>query len=79
MMSSMFLSIPVVVFLTFVAPLWLFLHYRSKKHTATGLSSQDLEQLEQLSNRAEQLKQRISYLERVLDAETPEWRSRHDA
>ncbi|MGL6257746.1 envelope stress response membrane protein PspB [Vibrio sp. WXL103] len=78
-MSSFFISAPLVLFMIFVAPLWLFLHYRSKKHTAEGLSSDDLEQLQQLSHRADKLKQRVSYLERVLDSETPEWRRRYDA
>lgn len=78
-MSSFLLSAPLVVFFIFVAPLWLFLHYRSKKHTATGLSSQDLGKLEQLSQRADKLKQRVSHLESVLDSETPDWRRRYDA
>ena len=78
-MSSFLLSAPLVDFFIFVAPLWLFLDYRSKKHTATGLSSQDLEKLEQLSQRADKLKQRVSHLESVLDSETPDWRRRYDA
>ncbi|MGR5118099.1 envelope stress response membrane protein PspB [Vibrio astriarenae] len=78
-MSSFLISAPLIIFLIFVAPLWLFLHYRSKKHTATGLSSQDLDKLEQLSHRADKLKQRVFHLESVLDSETPDWRRRYDA
>ncbi len=40
-MSAFFLVGPVIVFLIFVAPLWLFLHYRSKRKTDSALSSQD--------------------------------------
>lgn len=35
-MSMAFLSVPLVVFLLFVAPLWLWLHYRSKRQVGEG-------------------------------------------
>lgn len=77
-MSSAFLIGPLIVFLIFVAPLWLILHYRSKKKTAGGLSEDDFLRLQQLSERAEQMQQRVETLERILDSESPEWRRRYE-
>ncbi|EGQ9052055.1 envelope stress response membrane protein PspB [Vibrio parahaemolyticus] len=68
---------PVIVFLIFVAPLWLFLHYRSKRKTDSALSSQDLERLQVLSEKAEAMQSRVDTLERILDAESPTWRRKY--
>ncbi|HCD1300418.1 TPA: envelope stress response membrane protein PspB [Vibrio parahaemolyticus] len=69
---------PVIVFLIFVAPLWLFLHYRSKRKTDSALSSQDLERLQVLSEKAEAMRSRVDTLERILDAESPTWRRKYE-
>ncbi|EKA6053699.1 envelope stress response membrane protein PspB [Vibrio parahaemolyticus] len=69
---------PVIVFLIFVAPLWLFLHYRSKRKTDSALSSQDLERLQVLSDKAEAMQSRVDTLERILDAESPTWRRKYE-
>ncbi|WP_434359812.1 envelope stress response membrane protein PspB [Parasalinivibrio latis] len=73
-MSMAFLSVPLVVFLLFVAPLWLWLHYRSKRQVGEGLSGDDVQKLQELADRAERLQKRVGSLERILDAEVPEWR-----
>lgn len=31
---------PLIIFLIFVAPIWLILHYRSKKQVSQGLSAE---------------------------------------
>lgn len=67
-----------IVFLIFVAPLWLFLHYRSKRQTDSALSSQDLERLQVLSEKAEAMQSRVDTLERILDAESPTWRRKYE-
>ncbi|HGZ7310886.1 TPA: envelope stress response membrane protein PspB [Vibrio parahaemolyticus] len=77
-MSAFFLVGPVIVFLIFVAPLWLFLHYRSKRKTDSALSSQDLERLQVLSEKAEAIQSRVDTLERILDAESPTWRRKYE-
>ncbi|ANB97355.1 envelope stress response membrane protein PspB [Vibrio parahaemolyticus] len=77
-MSAFFLVGPVIVFLIFVAPLWLFLHYRSKRKTDSALSSQDLERLQVLSEKAEAMQSRVDTLERILDAESPTWRRKYE-
>ncbi len=77
-MSTFFLTGPLIVFLIFVAPLWLFLHYRSKRKTDSALSSQDLERLQVLSEKAEAMQSRVDTLERILDAESPTWRRKYE-
>lgn len=75
-MSTLFVA-PLIVFLIFVAPLWLLLHYRSKRKVAHGLSSEELEQLKALAERAENVQQRVKTLEKILDTEAPNWRNHH--
>lgn len=75
-MSMAFFSIPLMVFLVFVAPLWLWLHYRSKRQLAQGLNREDAEKMETLSRKAETLQSRMENLERILDIEAPTWRQR---
>ncbi|HIF5825414.1 TPA: envelope stress response membrane protein PspB [Vibrio parahaemolyticus] len=77
-MSAFLLVGPVIVFLIFVAPLWLFLHYRSKRKTDSALSSQDLERLQVLSEKAEAMQSRVDTLERILDAESTTWRRKYE-
>ncbi|AUI86251.1 phage shock protein B [Vibrio azureus] len=77
-MSLFFITGPLIVFLIFVAPLWLFLHYRSKRKADSSLSSQDLERLQTLSEKAEKMQSRVETLERILDAESPSWRRDYD-
>ncbi len=73
-MSTFLIAGPLIVFLIFVAPLWLFLHYRSKKSSANGLSSEEMQELESLVKRTELMQDRISTLEKILDSESPNWR-----
>ena len=77
-MSTFIITGPLIVFLIFVAPLWLFLHYRSKRKTDSALSSQDLERLQVLSEKAEAMQSRVDTLERILDAESPTWRRKYE-
>ncbi|WP_419208586.1 envelope stress response membrane protein PspB [Photobacterium leiognathi subsp. mandapamensis] len=75
-MSMGFISVPLVVFMIVVAPLWLILHYRSKRQAGEGLSGEDQKKLETLVARAEDMQERIVMLERILDAEVPRWRQK---
>ncbi|MCE0557600.1 MULTISPECIES: envelope stress response membrane protein PspB [unclassified Motilimonas] len=72
---SGFMVVPIIVFLVIVAPLWLILHYRSRKQLGEGLSVQETAQLNQLIERAEKLQQRVHTLESILDVEAPSWRN----
>ncbi|MCG3728282.1 envelope stress response membrane protein PspB [Vibrio cincinnatiensis] len=73
-MASFFIAGPLVVFLIFVAPLWLLLHYRSKRKVDSGLSEEEYQQLQTLSEQAKGLQQRVETLEKILDKEAPTWR-----
>ncbi len=67
---------PVIIFLVFVAPIWLVLHYRSKKQVNQGLSQEEYIQLSELSEVADTMAERIETLEAILEAETPNWRAK---
>ena len=69
-----YIMLPLSVFFIFVAPLWLILHYRSKKQINKEFSNNDQEQLKSLLNRTQQLQKRIVSLEEILDKEAPQWR-----
>jgi len=67
---------PVIIFMVIVAPIWLILHYRSKRQVSQGLSEEEYVQLSDLSEMADKMADRIKTLEAILDAETPDWRSK---
>ena len=67
---------PTIIFLNFVAPIWIFMHYRSKQRSQGSLSDVEREELEKLARQAERMVDRIETLEAILDSETPGWRSR---
>ena len=67
---------PIVIFLLVVAPIWLVLHYRSKRQVNQGLSESEYVQLSELSELADKMADRIKTLEAILDAESPDWRNR---
>ncbi len=68
--------VPVIIFMLLVAPIWLILHYRSKRQISQGFSEEEYTQLSELSELADKMTDRIKTLEAILDAETPEWRSK---
>ena len=77
-MQSLFVltGVTLVVFMVFVAPIWLILHYRSKKQLSQGLSETELKSLQNLAQKADNMADRIQTLESILDAESPTWRNR---
>jgi len=70
--------VPLILFMIFVAPIWVIMHYRSKNKMSEGLSDSELAQLNDLANRAEKMADRIKTLEAILDAESPNWRREHE-
>ena len=68
--------VSVIIFMIIVAPIWLVLHYRSKKQVSQGLSQEEYIQLSELSEVADTMADRIQTLEAILDAETPNWRTK---
>jgi phage shock protein B len=67
-----------VVFMVFVAPLWLILHYRTLNKKTAGLSVAEHEQLERLTQVAKQMAERMETLERILDEQDNDWRSHNE-
>ncbi len=74
MFDSEVIIVPFVMFTIFVAPLWLILHYRSKKQVSQGLSEHEHRQLLELAQKAEKMADRVETLEALLDQEAPQWR-----
>lgn len=69
-----FLFVPMVIFLAVVAPLWILMHYITRWRSAKTLSGEDEKMLQDLWQTAEKMEDRIGTLERILDAEAPQWR-----
>jgi len=69
-----FLHVPLVIFLVIVAPVWIISHYVTRWRTAKTLSAEDEKMLAELWEMAPKLESRINTLERILDADVPDWR-----
>ena len=72
-----FALVPTLLFVVIVAPLWILMHYRSKRRSQGALSEDERAELERLAEIAERMGERVETLEAILDAETPDWRKRH--
>ncbi|GIU44195.1 phage shock protein B [Shewanella sairae] len=72
------LMAPIIIFMVIVAPIWLILHYRSKRQVSQGLTEEEFNQLNELIAKADKMSHRIETLEAILDSEAPQWRNRHD-
>ncbi|WP_376696893.1 envelope stress response membrane protein PspB [Wenzhouxiangella sp. EGI_FJ10305] len=68
--------VPIVLFLVIVAPIWLILHYATRNSANRRLNSKDEALMEELHESARKMEERIHTLERILDADSPNWRSR---
>ena len=73
------LLVPAILFMVVVAPIWLVMHYRSKRRAQAALSGEERAELERLTDLADRMGERIETLEAILDAETPGWRRRDPA
>ncbi|WP_410016551.1 envelope stress response membrane protein PspB [Sodalis sp. C49] len=71
---SIVLAIPLTIFILFVAPIWLWLHYNSRRRQGSALQAQDSRRLAELNAQAARMQARIRALEDILDAEHPNWR-----
>lgn len=72
------LLIPIIaiVSLFIVLPGMIF-HYITEWKKARGFTAQDEAMLEDLLHAAQKMEDRVQTLERILDSEIPDWRSRH--
>lgn len=74
-MGYIFLGIPLTIFILFVLPIWLWLHYSSSKNgNNIQLTQQEMQRLSSLVEQAQKMQERIKTLENILDAEHPNWR-----
>lgn len=74
-MSALFLAIPLTIFVLFVLPIWLWLHY-SNRSSRGVLAQSEQQRLVELNQDAQRMRERIQALEDILDAEHPNWRDR---
>ena len=65
-----------IIFLVVVAPIWIVAHYVTRWRTSNTLSSEDEALLQDLWKSADRMEARLKNLERILDAEVPDWRER---
>ncbi|WP_225773594.1 envelope stress response membrane protein PspB [Inquilinus sp. Marseille-Q2685] len=73
-MFHAFFFVPVILFLVIVAPIWLVLHYVTRWRSTRTLSREDERMLVDLWESAKRMELRIQTLEKILDAEAPQWR-----
>jgi len=71
----MFEVVPVLL-VTICFPLWIIFHYITKWKTSKGLSTEDEKMLKEIWDSTNRMEDRIKTLERILDVEAPNWRSR---
>lgn len=70
-------AIPILLTVV-VAPLWLIFHYVTKWKQMKGITPEDEASLGDLRMAADRLEDRIRTMERIMDDEVPDWRSRHN-
>jgi phage shock protein B len=69
-----FMSVPAILFMVVVAPIWIVMHYRSLTRSSRGLSDEDRESIEHMLVTVDKLTDRIGTLESILDADHPDWK-----
>lgn len=77
-MSEM-IFVPLILFILFVAPVWLWLHYRERQREREAKGKVEVStDSANLAEAATRMEQRITALEALLDAESPDWRKRNE-
>lgn len=71
--TSLFFTLA-CIFVVIVAPIWLILHYATRNSASKRLTTRDEALLEDLHESARRMEERIHNLERILDADSPDWR-----
>ncbi len=69
------MTVPMIIFMVIVAPIWITMHYKSVNRANQGLSLEERELLDDLISQSEQLAARIDTLESLLDERSEHWRS----
>lgn len=69
-----FMSVPAILFMVIVAPLWLIFHYKTRWKDQKTNGSADQKTVKEMWVVAQRLENRVANLEKLLDAEAPGWR-----
>ncbi|GHF16470.1 phage shock protein B [Kordiimonas sediminis] len=72
------MEVLMILMLTIVVPLWIIFHYVTKWKQMKGISAEDELSLSDLRRSSDKLEERLRTMERILDSEVPDWRSRTD-
>jgi phage shock protein B len=73
-MPEEFIAILAIVSI-FIALPWIILHYVSKWKSQTTLTTEDENLLDELYDLARRLEDRVMTVERIIQAENPNWRA----
>ena len=65
-MNFSFLFVPSILFIIFVMPLWLVLHYRHKKEMSKGITREEIGEIEEMLEHIDKLSERVENLEKIL-------------
>ena len=68
-------ELAMILALTIVAPIWIVSHYLTKWKLSKGLSTDDVQMLEDLWKTAQAMEKRVITLETILDENVKGWRS----
>lgn len=66
-MSEIFIA-PFILFMIFVAPLWVFMHYATQAKKMKSATPEDRENMEQLWKLAAVMEERLDNLESILES-----------
>ncbi len=69
-------AIPVLLIVV-ILPLWIIFHYITKWKAMKTMSAEDETSLTEMRRTADRLEDRMRTMERILDSEVPDWRSRY--
>ena len=65
-----------ILFMVIVAPIMIIFHYTTKWKISKTLTTEDEKILTELWDSAERIESRVRNIERILDAESPDWRTK---
>jgi phage shock protein B len=71
-------SIAVILSLGVVAPTWIVFHYLTRWRATKTISGEDEKLLQDLWQSADKIEKRLGSLEKILDADSPNWRRGRD-
>ena len=67
-----------ILIVTVLLPIWIIFHYITKWKQMKGITPEDEASLGDLRTAADRLEDRLRTMERIMDDEVADWRSRHN-